>query len=72
MRCSSDGESGVATSTGRITGRQHNLHNPNEIVTFSLPIHDRIDTFYVVVGYWFEWILGVLSVAVWVYVVTAL
>lgn len=67
FRCCSDGESGVATSRGQITGRQFTGHNPDATVKFSVPMHARVDTFFNQFGFVFEWFVAGFTVIIWMY-----
>jgi hypothetical protein len=56
----------VASARGVITGRQFTLHSPEDVITFSLPVHDRVNTIFNRGGYMFEWAVLACSIAVWI------
>ena len=57
LRCSSMGESGVVSSNGLVSSRRLTGSDPNVVVKFQIPIEKRITTFFVYIGFVFEYLL---------------
>ena len=66
IRCTSDGESGVVGPTGIISSRQYTGHNPAVAVTFELQLLPRVNTFYPMGGFSFQYLCALFSLCIYV------
>jgi apolipoprotein N-acyltransferase len=66
FRCSSDGESGVVGPTGVVYARQLTGHDPNVVVSFSVPLQKSVTTFFKQVGFAFNGVFAALACTIFV------
>lgn len=69
FRCSSEGESGIVDPRGRVSSRKFTGADPTETTVFELPLHPRVETFYTVVGFVFQWVLVAAAAGIYLVVV---
>ena len=69
FRCSSNGESGIVGPTGVVKARTYTGHDPMAPALYQLPIVTQTNTFYVAIGFIFEWICLIVAVGFYVLIV---
>ena len=65
FRCTSMGESGVVSPSGRFTSRVYNSADPTVTTVFSLPLQPRVQTLYTMGGFLFEWFVLLLALVIY-------